>query len=579
MRSTWRLLVWWGLVLAAILSPGRGVAGEAADVAPLAVLLSDDEDTRGDWIGTYGTYAYMLCGMRAPESLYGGEGWPLGFSATTGDPAEEARAWRSSMPAHGDRTVLLEPNGLTRTPASFDDHGETRPLGEGPDLHLRIEIPPDLFLLSLYFFEIDWIQYRAYRIRVQVADEAGPPLLVTGISDFMRGKYKRFVVQGPTELLLVIERGNSPNAELSGIFLDRLTFPTMAAFDMMQVPLAGDPAAPAAGLSEADAAADDALARPPEGRGAGAVTEYVAREREFFSAAKEAHDSQPESYYGRLETIWQGNAKRIEQALALPADGDTRLQLILLQYYAARAQRDEAMARRHAGEAAEHLLAAGIASKSPSPDELRLLDDCSLVLGSEGRRADAAPFLLAFGELCLQQRNPHVAREKLVTVGRRAMKAGVPLPIAGALAQWQAKHGTLDTEERLLLGSLYYIGGRSQDALKWLTSAEQEMEPGQRHRWCLVAMATSCLRSDELGEAEELAARLAADYPDAAEVDEMAYRVGVYHFNKRDMAEALKCFEGLMSETSSEAYQSLCSEYLGRIYHLQGIDRQREPGD
>ena len=214
-----RSIVASGVVLATLVGTAGAAVPENAP-KPLAIVLAEDSHTRGDWIGTYGTYVYLLCAMRAPHFLCGGRGWPVEVSFATGDPAERIRSWLSTAPAERDRSVLLEPSGLRRTPAALDDHGEVRPLGEGPDLHIGISIPDGSFLLSLYFFEIDWIQYRAYRIKL-VADGKKPRILAeTTASDFFRGKYKRFVVMGPVKLRIIIERGQSPNAQISGIFLD-----------------------------------------------------------------------------------------------------------------------------------------------------------------------------------------------------------------------------------------------------------------------------------------------------------------------------------------------------------------------
>ncbi len=176
-------------VATAIFAAGRTVVAAPKQPAPFAVVLADDDDTRGDWIGTYGTHGYVLCGMRSPYDLSGGAGWPpLSYSVATGDPEETARAWRSSAPTERDRSVLLEPSGLKRTAASWDDHGEVYPLGQGPDLHVQISIPDGPFLLSLYFFEIDWIQHRAYRIRVFADNLHGEPLAETEANNFFKGK-------------------------------------------------------------------------------------------------------------------------------------------------------------------------------------------------------------------------------------------------------------------------------------------------------------------------------------------------------------------------------------------------------
>ena len=157
-----------------------------------AVALPDDVETRGDWFGTYGTDFYVLGGMRSRRALQGGKG--ISYSIETGDASEQARGWHSSMPTRRDRAIPMEPNGWERTAACFDDHGEVRPLGEGPDLHVGLSVPDGSYMVSLYFFEVDWIQYRDYRIRVLEAG-TNTQLLTMEVSDFLKGKYKRFVTR------------------------------------------------------------------------------------------------------------------------------------------------------------------------------------------------------------------------------------------------------------------------------------------------------------------------------------------------------------------------------------------------
>ncbi|MBA7709899.1 hypothetical protein ES703_118825 [subsurface metagenome] len=304
--------------------------------------------------------------MRSPHSLYGGKGWPVDFSVATGDPEEVARAWLSSVPAECDGSVLWEPNGLKRTPACFDDHGEVRPLGEGPDLHIRISIPDGQFLLSLYSFEADWIQYRAYRIRVFAEGQADHSLVETRADNFFKGKYKRFIVLGPANLRIVIERGQSPNAQVSGIFLDKFGFPDMYLFDSTAdssvAPRDVAPLAP----ETAEHAAEDALARllaAPENRSA--QQGYVRHERAFFQAMENHAKTQPEAYCRELERRWTRAERRIDSALAALSRSPLRLELSLLRYYGARAHCDYESARREAQKIARSLLDQGLASQRP----------------------------------------------------------------------------------------------------------------------------------------------------------------------------------------------------------------------
>ena len=566
------------LLVAAGRPPKHAMAAEKAP-KPLAVVLPDDADTRGDWIGTYGSYAYILCGMRSPQSLYGGKGWPLDFSVNTGDPKEEARAWLSSAPAKRDRTVLLEPNGTKRTPGVFDDHGEVRPLGKGPDLHLRISIPEGPFLLSLYFFEVDWIQYRAHRILLFAGDSANAPLATARVDNFFKGKYKRFAVIGPVDLRIVIERGSSPNAQVSGIFLDKLSFPGMSLLDGTKYGEVGD----AAGPQDVDAAhqsPDAALARLVAAKGAPAARDYyLRREAEFFRTMRDFERTRPEAYYRGLDATWTRAAERMDRALDLLGDGAQYLDGRVLRYYAARAECDWPGARAEARGIAQALYEQSVKATRPGPAQAEQLRAFAAALMEKGRRAEAGPFLEAYVAYCLGRLAPQSARDDLVTIGRTALTAGVPLPVAQGLAKWEEQHDGLSTSELLLLGSLYYVAGRNDDAWRVYKKVEPELKPGKQHAWCLVAMFTALLRMDRLAEAGVILDRLEAEYPEDAVLHEAQYRLGDYYFDKRDLKRAEECFEALLETTKSPVYQRMCREYIERIEHYQTVKSLKEAAD
>lgn len=186
------------------------------------IVLPDDVETRGDWIGKYGKLAYVLCAMRSPNSIQASRAQGWRWDIKGGSAQDSYRLWKSAAPAKEDRTVLLQPDRARRVPASIDDHGEAYDLGQGPDLHLRCSIPRGMHQLSLYFFETDWIQYRAFDISIYSDDKAHQLLAKTDVSDFFKGKYKRFQIQGPRKLHIHLDRCNSTNVVISGIFLDAI---------------------------------------------------------------------------------------------------------------------------------------------------------------------------------------------------------------------------------------------------------------------------------------------------------------------------------------------------------------------
>ena len=211
-------------------------------------VLPDDWDTRGNWIGRYGSYAYILCGMGGEHTFSGGSGWDrVPYAYYCGSKDDSARAWMSWCQT--DDRALQNPtefglvNGvlqrvrydsipdgaaLPRLPAIWDDHGEAYDK-EGPNLCVDLTAPPGLYVLSFYFFEIDWIQHRCFRLNLRKRTWAigeseerqlGSMLASTTVSDFFEGVHKRFLVRGPQDLQVEIERLDSPNAVLSGVFLD-----------------------------------------------------------------------------------------------------------------------------------------------------------------------------------------------------------------------------------------------------------------------------------------------------------------------------------------------------------------------
>ncbi len=179
--------------------------------------LPEDTQTRGHWIGKYGRFACVLFGM-AGYHLCQGWGWPLPFTVSTDAPQEPGRYWIARLFEREDKRPLYNPNDGGYCPAILDDHGEVRPLGKGPNLHLNTVLPEGTFVASLYFFEIDWPQYRRYTVRVKTS--AGQLTAVVG--DFFNGKYVRFLVPGGP-LRISIYRELSPNAIVSGFFVDEVT--------------------------------------------------------------------------------------------------------------------------------------------------------------------------------------------------------------------------------------------------------------------------------------------------------------------------------------------------------------------
>ena len=242
---------------------------------PFAVALDDDWQTRGDWIGTYGSFYHCLCAVKAPMDWIGGNEaywvqmsrsigehrreFPLRldeFSPTVQPPKEMAgqpipdtlRCWihfmKSDLP-----WVLQLPDkmGGGRRQAEWDDHAECYPFTwEGPHLYCDLMIggkkddPEDLFLLSFYIVNKDGHQghnrFRDYLLTLKAAGRmplakdlpgweaqwrASPTLAEKRIQDFRGGVYKRFLVRRGMYSIRV-DKNDSFNTILSGIFIERV---------------------------------------------------------------------------------------------------------------------------------------------------------------------------------------------------------------------------------------------------------------------------------------------------------------------------------------------------------------------
>ncbi len=185
-----------------------------------ASLLPDDRETRGNWMRAYGEGRYVLCAQNFILDRVGGSLPEIAYDFSTISPQEPSRLWVSQK-QDDDPAALWDPGNCCRRSANRDDYGEQFPLAEGPDLLLKIEMPLDVQVVSLYFVN-DHNYYepqRAYTI--SVSDGDGLLHAVTSVENFGGGVYKRFLVSGPSEITFHIWRNMSLNTLLSGIFIDR----------------------------------------------------------------------------------------------------------------------------------------------------------------------------------------------------------------------------------------------------------------------------------------------------------------------------------------------------------------------
>jgi hypothetical protein len=217
-------------------------------------LLGEDWTTGGHWPGRYGRQFAMLFGTNSPfSSTYS---WqdpttePFKVAGSVGphvrSPDEGLRNWLHWRRAPTELALWQPDYGLPRE-SEWDDHGETyRTTYEGPNLHLRIQVPDGIHRVSAYFFNpnADHLEprHRDYLVELRDAPDGLPlpplsgrighdprswPLLAhTRVTRFSHaGVYQRFVVSGPGQYSISVVRGASLNAIANGIFIDRLAGP------------------------------------------------------------------------------------------------------------------------------------------------------------------------------------------------------------------------------------------------------------------------------------------------------------------------------------------------------------------
>jgi len=228
------------------------------DAQPLVTALTDDWLTGGTQLGRYGRYWFCGCAMSPPTTkpnyIWGAGEQTIEYSMRMGTNANDDDSLRYFVTAsQTDEGRSLElPSiymhsrvlkGLAtwdkpRRQSEADDHGEAYSMKrDGPHIYVNIKIPDGLFSLSLYDFNKDgWKdenRFRDYSISIrphrdelnltQIKNFDRQPELARGtIRDFVGGVWKRFLVRGPQELTIELNRNYSFNTILAGVTLDSL---------------------------------------------------------------------------------------------------------------------------------------------------------------------------------------------------------------------------------------------------------------------------------------------------------------------------------------------------------------------
>jgi hypothetical protein len=220
---------------------------------PKVIVLDDDWRTQGDWLGRYGRYWACLAALVAPEDYIWGAGTQrVNYQAFIGPnhPRDDfLRHWIQWLRTDEVRCLEMPPvylhsrvvQGYTtwekpRRAALWDDHGESYPMTlDGPHIYCGLEIPAGRFFLSLYNANYNGHgrkeRFRDYRVSIKSYDgetglkdypgfEKAPRLAGVRIREFHNGVWKRFLVNGPTDITIELNRNYSFNSGLAAVTLD-----------------------------------------------------------------------------------------------------------------------------------------------------------------------------------------------------------------------------------------------------------------------------------------------------------------------------------------------------------------------
>ena len=242
---------------------------------PFAAVLRDDWTTQGDWTARYGREYALLCAAHFELSFHcASADYATNVDASCGPhhrwPFESMREWETEADTNNPKSLYIPQLGYRRQ-TNWDDHGETYPTTfQGPDLWIRVHLKnPGIYRLSLYLFnkdghalynrQRDWLvevyplsrsYWRAMARPILTAmvfptnpaalqwangAMAATPLAEARAVNIWNPVYTRFAIAGPGQYMVRIVRGASLNAEISGIFVDKIAAkPTL--FDHQPMP-------------------------------------------------------------------------------------------------------------------------------------------------------------------------------------------------------------------------------------------------------------------------------------------------------------------------------------------------------
>ena len=211
----------------------------------LGVLLEEDWETKGDWLGRLGRSRTILCAMSSPLNQQMKTDSRVKVRGHVGPHHEEGELLRHWVhrPWWDDRRVLYSPVSGYRRQASWDDHAEAYPMSyEGPDVWVEFEVPDGLHRAAFYFFNKDGHRgrnrYRDYLLELKTGrgpdpglnqpmrpsvERRGDLLATARVREFWGGVWQCFAVQGPGTFRLKIGCNDSFNTIVSAVCIDQFS--------------------------------------------------------------------------------------------------------------------------------------------------------------------------------------------------------------------------------------------------------------------------------------------------------------------------------------------------------------------
>jgi hypothetical protein len=250
----------------------------ASAAAPGSVLtINDDWNTQGEWWGRYGRHTAILCAQALPSYVWGAGLPQMQYAVVQGlnhRQGDGIRSWTQKMYADAQPILELPPVWLdrritekqttaevNRRDSQLEDYGGSYPKNlDGPHMYCTMTVPPGTFVLSLYETNSQghgpthrdkdyFLSIRTHtggNLRDIDMFDTQPELARARVNSFYTGAYKRFVVVGPAELTLMVNRNYTRNAQMVGLFLDEVNETPAVYFPYLKMQVSSaDASAPA----------------------------------------------------------------------------------------------------------------------------------------------------------------------------------------------------------------------------------------------------------------------------------------------------------------------------------------------